>query len=246
MNNKPLPPIPKEKNKSNLFVNMSLKPFDRNEEVKIPVVEDKRNIQRNLHHNFQDLLKKKYEKYSNIQVSFRKRLKAIVIAIDRMMVLYKLVHNFKVHAHDVRKKDMLMVYSVNLVLIKSWVVEKEANFFRNIINSSEPLDYTQYELTDKDNIEAAVKKLKFKMNIFLKELDKAVISDLPLPVVTFLYEMAQHGAYLPDKFLSYFEKSHLSLDEYGTLFNVTLETKQFIWLYTIFVTVSFENLTMRT
>ena len=117
LENPKLPPLQKKLTFLNLFQKMGLKNFSKDEKVGISDNYAKELKPKGLA-DINSIIKKKLQN-QEIVVPAHKRIKAIVIAINKFMILLGLVRSFKQNASIVHKKDANTVFSVNLVCIKT-------------------------------------------------------------------------------------------------------------------------------
>lgn len=121
-------------------------------------------------------------------------------------------------------KDANTVYSINIVVLKTWIVEQLINFFRNFVSSKDNLNFVGQD--SHDVASARFTKLKFKTIIFIKQITSSIASNqLPPPLVTLLYDIAKYGNFAPVDYLTPYERRCISIDDYGALYNVTDDTK---------------------
>ena len=112
---------------------------------------------------------------------------------------------------------MLASFTINVELIKSWLVEHNSKYLRGIINSSLSLNFSKSGCNQNDTKKLKKRFFKCKAAVLLlidSIIKSSVKSKMEIPVKDFLVYFFDSNTQIPSKYLTKYELDRIYDDGY--------------------------------
>ena len=133
------------------------------------------------------------------------------------MRLYRDVVRIRLQLRENKLKDLDDALVMFNDVAKAWLTTKIKKPLMSIVaDSSLNLDFTD-ERASMEVREQRLMRLKVRVKGIVHDIAMGTDASVPLPLLNFFNTLSKQGAFVPDGFLTPFELSRLTLDDYGSV-----------------------------
>lgn len=201
--------------KEQLLAGLNLKPFDKEEKVQPPALDQlqRENMNKQM----------KIHNQEETQVTPMRKWRAIAWSIIHFNWLYKIVTVYREKKIENEEKPLAAVIDVTILIIRNWLIE----ILFNLLSSTDRInldiinDPTDRVVNNK-SMEFSFRRLSVRVEGIVNILlDKTL--RMPSIVSNFMKKIFREGGFAPQKYWTQFELKRLEFDDKQTLNNFSKE-----------------------